>query len=88
MELAQALHCQGRVVDSVRLAFDEMKGSVGKVRPSYAELAAWLGEVRPDVLDYRRREAELLFRRIGITFAAAVFFSRLSPSGFCTAQPR
>ena len=29
----------------------------------------WLGEVKPDVLDFRRREAELLFRRIGITFA-------------------
>jgi uncharacterized circularly permuted ATP-grasp superfamily protein len=69
MELAQALHCQGREVDSVRLAFDEMKGSDGRVRPAYTELAAWLGEVRPDVLDYRRREAELLFRRIGITFA-------------------
>ena len=53
----------------MRLAFDEMKGSDGQVRPAYAELAAWLGEVRPDVLDYRRREAELLFRRIGITFA-------------------
>ena len=53
----------------MRAAFDEMKGSNGQVRPAYAELAAWLGEVRPDVLDYRRREAELLFRRIGITFA-------------------
>src|SRR5262249_50611989 len=31
--------------------------------------ASWLTEVRPDVLDHRRREAELLFRRIGITFA-------------------
>ena len=30
---------------------------------------SWLGDVRPDVLDYRRKEAELLFRRIGITFA-------------------
>src|ERR1700749_4103895 len=49
--------------------FDEMRGSEGAVRPAYAELARWLGEVPPDVLDYRRREAELLFRRIGITFA-------------------
>jgi uncharacterized circularly permuted ATP-grasp superfamily protein len=53
----------------VPLAFDEMKGADGRVRPAYSELAAWLGDVRPDVLDYRRREAELLFRRIGITFA-------------------
>src|SRR5882757_4653100 len=51
------------------VAFDEMKGQDGAIRPAYKELSAWLGEVRPDVLDYRRREAELLFRRIGITFA-------------------
>src|ERR1700729_2145267 len=50
-------------------AFDEMKGHDGAVRPAYGELARWLEEVPPDVLDYRRREAELLFRRIGITFA-------------------
>ena len=53
----------------MRLAFDEMKGTDGEVRPAYSELASWLGDVRPDVLDYRRKEAELLFRRIGITFA-------------------
>ena len=50
-------------------AFDEMKGHNGGVRPAYGELARWLAEVPPDVLDYRRREAELIFRRIGITFA-------------------
>ncbi|MCX7298566.1 MAG: circularly permuted type 2 ATP-grasp protein, partial [Hyphomicrobiales bacterium] len=51
-------------------AFDEMKGHEGdQVRPAYGELAQWLKEVPPDVLDYRRREAELIFRRIGITFA-------------------
>lgn len=49
--------------------FDEMKGHDGSVRPPYDELARWLKETPPDVLDYRRREAELLFRRIGITFA-------------------
>jgi uncharacterized circularly permuted ATP-grasp superfamily protein len=53
----------------VGLAFDEMKGTDGQVRAPYSELAGWLGDVPPDVLDYRRREAELLFRRIGITFA-------------------
>ncbi len=50
-------------------AFDEMTGTEGSVRPAYTELSGWLGEVPPDVLDYRRREAEVLFRRIGITFA-------------------
>jgi uncharacterized circularly permuted ATP-grasp superfamily protein len=51
------------------VAFDEMSGADGSVRPAYKELSAWLSEVRPDVLDFRRREAEVLFRRIGITFA-------------------
>jgi uncharacterized circularly permuted ATP-grasp superfamily protein len=50
-------------------AFDEMKSTGGAVRPSYSQLSRWLREIPPDVLDYRRREAELLFRRIGITFA-------------------
>ncbi len=51
-------------------AFDEMRGHDGDdVRPAYGELARWLAEVPADVLDYRRREAELIFRRIGITFA-------------------
>src|SRR5205823_8893677 len=54
---------------AVVIAFDEMKGSDGSLRPAYGELFRWLSDVRPDVLDYRRREAELLFRRIGITFA-------------------
>src|ERR1700722_19093044 len=49
--------------------FDEMNGTGDDVRPAYAELSQWLSEVKPDVLDFRRREAELLFRRIGITFA-------------------
>jgi uncharacterized circularly permuted ATP-grasp superfamily protein len=50
-------------------AFDEMTGTDGSIRPAYRELAEWLKEVPPDQLDHRRREAELLFRRIGITFA-------------------
>ena len=51
------------------VAFDEMKGTDGSLRPAYGELSRWLTEIPPDVLDYRRREAELIFRRIGITFA-------------------
>ena len=57
-------------VPAMIAAFDEMKGHDGGVRPAYGELSRWLEEIPPDVLDYRRREAELLFRRIGITFAA------------------
>jgi uncharacterized circularly permuted ATP-grasp superfamily protein len=55
--------------DPMTVAFDEMNGSDGVLRPAYAELSRWLAEVPPDVLNYRRREAELIFRRIGITFA-------------------
>ena len=51
------------------IAFDEMRGSDGEVRPAYAALGAWLGTLPPDLLEHRRREAELIFRRIGITFA-------------------
>ncbi|MEP7031090.1 MAG: circularly permuted type 2 ATP-grasp protein, partial [Pseudolabrys sp.] len=50
-------------------AFDEMNGHDGGIRPAYGELARWLEEVPPEILDYRRSEAELLFRRAGITFA-------------------
>jgi uncharacterized circularly permuted ATP-grasp superfamily protein len=50
-------------------AFDEMTGVDGASRPPYGELSRWLAEIPSDVLDYRRREAELLFRRIGITFS-------------------
>ena len=50
-------------------AFDEMHGTGGEVRPAYAGLNAWLTATERSVIDYRRQEAELLFRRIGITFA-------------------
>ncbi|MCK0198508.1 circularly permuted type 2 ATP-grasp protein [Ancylobacter sp. 6x-1] len=51
------------------VAFDEMTNPDGSIRPAYAALSRWLKEVPPDVLDYRRKEAEFIFRRIGITFA-------------------
>src|SRR5881227_1078514 len=51
------------------VAFDEMSGPGGDLRPAYEELSRWLKETPPDALEYRRQEAELLFRRIGITFA-------------------
>src|SRR5206468_4426568 len=62
-------YCRRLQGGTMVVAFDEMKGSDGELRPAYAELSRWLAEVPPDVLDYRRREAELIFRRIGITFA-------------------
>ena len=51
------------------VAFDEMTWPDGELRQAYQELSLWLKETPPDALEYRRKEAELLFRRIGITFA-------------------
>jgi uncharacterized circularly permuted ATP-grasp superfamily protein len=55
--------------EGMRVAFDEMHGSDGSVRPEYAEVARWLEQTASGTVEQRRREAELLFRRIGITFA-------------------
>ncbi|GLK84140.1 circularly permuted type 2 ATP-grasp protein [Ancylobacter defluvii] len=51
------------------VAFDEMTNADGSVRAAYTALARWLSNVPPDVLDHRRKEAEFIFRKIGITFA-------------------
>jgi uncharacterized circularly permuted ATP-grasp superfamily protein len=50
-------------------AFNEMYAAGGTPRPGYASLHAWLDTAPPELLAHRRAEAELLFRRIGITFA-------------------
>ncbi len=55
------------------LAFDEMWGMAGRTgsaeaRPSYGRIAQWLASAPPELLEARRSQAELFFRRIGITF--------------------
>src|SRR3974377_1356823 len=50
-------------------AFDEMTSAAGASRPGYATVKRWLDATPIDLLSHRRAEAELLFRRIGITFA-------------------
>jgi len=54
-------------------AFDEMNGhgesQAAATRSAYNLLKRWLSETPPDILDARRSQAELFFRRIGITFA-------------------
>ena len=51
-------------------AFDEMRGAtVDGVRSAYERLHAWLGEQSAEFFDTRRSQAELFFRRVGITFA-------------------
>ena len=50
-------------------AFDEMTGLGADCRQGYEIVDAWLKNTPPELLRQRRHEAELLFRRIGITFA-------------------
>ncbi len=49
-------------------AFDEM-GPAGATRPAYALIRRWLERADNATLALKRREAEALFRRLGITFA-------------------
>ena len=55
--------------------FDEMysrlpaAGDSGEVRAHYAAYARWLKSQDPQLMAARREEAEVIFRRVGITFA-------------------
>ncbi|OIQ91059.1 hypothetical protein GALL_270250 [mine drainage metagenome] len=48
--------------------FDEMFGRDGHARTPYENIARWLAETPPDQFESKREQADLLFRRIGITF--------------------
>ena len=48
--------------------FDEMRLPEGGVRAVYQAFAEWQRTVAPKELERKRKEAELLFRRLGITF--------------------
>ena len=49
--------------------FDEMTRADGSTRTVYSRIARWLADTPDELLGSRRAQAELLFRRIGITFA-------------------
>jgi uncharacterized circularly permuted ATP-grasp superfamily protein len=49
--------------------FNEMYLPGGTVREHYAPLAEWLATMPPERVAEKRREADLLFHRVGITFA-------------------
>ncbi|HEY8607468.1 MAG TPA: circularly permuted type 2 ATP-grasp protein [Noviherbaspirillum sp.] len=50
--------------------FDEMYADGdGVVRPHYREFEAWLAEQPPELIARKRTESDLIFRRVGITFA-------------------
>jgi uncharacterized circularly permuted ATP-grasp superfamily protein len=55
-------------VNSRAIQFDEM-GTGDATRTPYRNLAKWLASADPALLSSRREQAEILFRRIGITFA-------------------
>ncbi len=52
----------------VRRIYDEMYDSTGECRSHYRAFARWLESTPSEQLEQRRREADLLFHRAGITF--------------------
>lgn len=50
-------------------AFDEMRKPNDAIRAAYRDYALWLENTPGERLEQKRKEAELLFRRMGITFA-------------------
>ncbi|UII69008.1 circularly permuted type 2 ATP-grasp protein [Pseudomonas sp. HN11] len=51
-----------------RSFFDEMNDANGACRAHYQDFSRWLANTPPELLAQRRREADLLFHRAGITF--------------------
>lgn len=51
-----------------RAIFDEMRADDGAVRPLYNTFDRWLSDIPATQLAQKSKEAELLFRRVGITF--------------------
>ncbi len=50
-------------------AFDEMLAADNAVRPHYRDFEAWRAAQSADSMQFKRAEADLVFRRVGITFA-------------------
>jgi uncharacterized circularly permuted ATP-grasp superfamily protein len=49
--------------------YDEMYDSGSVVRAHYGAFERWLAEQSPETMRFKRAEADLVFRRVGITFA-------------------
>ena len=49
--------------------YDEMYGTEGGLLPPYRDFEAWLAEQSSEAMADKRAEADLMFRRVGITFA-------------------
>ncbi|HWY73239.1 MAG TPA: circularly permuted type 2 ATP-grasp protein, partial [Burkholderiaceae bacterium] len=50
-------------------SFNEMYAADGGVRSHYREFESWLSRQSDDLMRLKRAEADLVFRRVGITFA-------------------
>jgi uncharacterized circularly permuted ATP-grasp superfamily protein/transglutaminase-like putative cysteine protease len=68
-ELAPQLHPRDGASSMSSLMFDEMQASATQTRPHYQRFAQWQAEQSLESMCARREEAELIFRRVGITFA-------------------
>ena len=53
----------------MKLPFDEMLDAAGKARPHYQIFHNWLKQQSDTLMGLKRAEADLIFRRVGITFA-------------------
>ncbi len=53
----------------MKFAFDEMFGAAQAVRAQYGVYDRWLKAQATELMQARREEAEVIFRRVGITFA-------------------
>jgi uncharacterized circularly permuted ATP-grasp superfamily protein len=53
----------------MKTAYDEMYAADGSVRESYGSYADWLQATPESVIARKREEADLVFHRVGITFA-------------------
>lgn len=49
--------------------YNEMQDASGNMRPHYQSYADWLAQTPPERIERKRAEADLAFRRVGITFA-------------------
>jgi uncharacterized circularly permuted ATP-grasp superfamily protein len=55
--------------ESMANFYDEMYSTSATVRPHYEAFAEWLASQPPNLVEQKRKEAELIFQRVGITFA-------------------
>jgi uncharacterized circularly permuted ATP-grasp superfamily protein len=62
-------HMNSAVREMAGAPFDEMYAEPQAVRPPYRDYAAWLAQQNPETMRNKRAEADLVFRRVGITFA-------------------